>query len=194
MENTGQIYAYDSDARRLTDTIPRADAPRWRNLQIRTPAKPDALKGLDGRMDVVFVDAPCSGTRSWRRHPTPSGGSRPRPWSAAPPNRTWCSDQATAFVKPGGRLVYVTCSVLPAEDEDRVAAFRERHPEFATRPATDGPDARPLADAGGLSAPFAPHLRHATASSSRCWRNPPTEPHDRDRSTNASSSSISAAR
>jgi len=49
-------------------------------------------------------------------------------------------DQGAAFVKPGGRLVYVTCSVLPEEDEDRVAAFRERHPGFEVRPATEAPN------------------------------------------------------
>ena len=57
MENTGQIYAYDADARRLTDTIRRAERAGVRNLQVRSPVKPDALKGLDGRMDLVGVRA-----------------------------------------------------------------------------------------------------------------------------------------
>ena len=48
-------------------------------------------------------------------------------------------DQAVGFVKPGGRIVYVTCSVLPEEDEDRIAAFRARHPEFMVKPASDDP-------------------------------------------------------
>jgi 16S rRNA (cytosine967-C5)-methyltransferase len=69
MGNTGQIYAFDSDARRLTDTVRRGDRAGVRNLQVRSPVHPEPLKGLDGRMDLVFVDAPCSGSGSWRRHP-----------------------------------------------------------------------------------------------------------------------------
>ncbi len=139
MENTGQIYAYDSDARRLTDTIRRAERAGVRNLQVRTPAKPDPLKGLDQRMDVVFVDAPCSGTGSWRRHPDTKWRLTPEALTRRLADQDLVLDQATAFAKPGGRIVYVTCSVLPEEDEDRVAAFLERHPDFAARPATDDP-------------------------------------------------------
>jgi 16S rRNA (cytosine967-C5)-methyltransferase len=139
MENTGQIYAYDSDARRLTDTIRRAERAGVRNLQVRTPAKPEPLKGLDGRMDVVFVDAPCSGTGSWRRHPDTKWRLTPETLARRTTDQDLVLDQATAFVKPGGRIVYVTCSVLPEEDEDRVAAFLTRHPDFAVKPATDDP-------------------------------------------------------
>jgi 16S rRNA (cytosine967-C5)-methyltransferase len=75
MANKGQIYAYDSEARRLADTVRRAERAGVRNLQVRSPIYPDALKGLDGKIDVVFIDAPCTGTGAWRRHPpTPSGG------------------------------------------------------------------------------------------------------------------------
>jgi len=139
MENSGQIYAYDSDARRLTDTIRRAERAGVRNLQVRTPAKPEPLKGLDGRMDVVFVDAPCSGTGSWRRHPDTKWRLTEQALERRMAEQDQVLDDATAFAKPGGRIVYVTCSVLPEEDEDRVAAFLERHPDFAVRPATDDP-------------------------------------------------------
>lgn len=139
MENSGQIYAYDSDARRLTDTIRRAERAGVRNLQVRTPAKPEPLKGLDGRMDVVFVDAPCSGTGSWRRHPDTKWRLTPETLQRRMADQDLVLDQATAFVKPGGRIVYVTCSVLPEEDEDRVAAFLQRHPAFAVTSATDDP-------------------------------------------------------
>jgi 16S rRNA (cytosine967-C5)-methyltransferase len=139
MENSGQIYAYDADARRLTDTIRRAERAGVRNMQVRTPAKPDPLKGLDGRMDVVFVDAPCSGTGSWRRHPDTKWRLTPQALERRLAEQDLVLDQATAFAKPGGRIVYVTCSVLPEEDEDRVAAFLQRHAGFAVRPATDDP-------------------------------------------------------
>lgn len=139
MENTGQIYAYDADARRLTDTIRRADRAGVRNLQVRSPVKPDALKGLDGRMDVVFVDAPCSGTGSWRRHPDTKWRLTPQALERRTADQDAVLDLAVSFVKPGGRIVYVTCSVLPVEDEDRAAAFLARHPDFRLRPATDDP-------------------------------------------------------
>lgn len=151
MENTGQIYAYDSDARRLTDTIRRAERAGVRNLQVRTPVKADALKGLDGRMDVVFVDAPCSGTGSWRRHPDTKWRLTPQALERRTADQDAVLDLAVDFVKPGGRIVYVTCSVLPAEDEDRIAAFLSRHPQFEPRPATDDPLlARWLTPAGHL--------------------------------------------
>jgi 16S rRNA (cytosine967-C5)-methyltransferase len=139
MENTGQIYAYDSDARRLTDTIRRAERAGVRNLQVRTPAKPEPLKGLDQRMDVVFVDAPCSGTGSWRRHPDTKWRLTPEALQRRTADQDLVLDQAVGFTKPGGRIVYVTCSVLPEEDEDRIAAFLARHPQFTARPATDDP-------------------------------------------------------
>jgi 16S rRNA (cytosine967-C5)-methyltransferase len=139
MENTGQIYAYDSDARRLTDTIRRAERAGVRNLQVRSPVKPDALKGLDGRMDVVFVDAPCTGTGSWRRHPDTKWRLTPQALERRTAEQDAVLDLAVSYLKPAGRIVYVTCSVLPAEDEDRVAAFLGRHPEFEPRPATDDP-------------------------------------------------------
>jgi len=139
MENSGQIYAYDSDARRLTDTIRRSERAGVRNLQVRTPAKPEPLKGLDARMDVVFVDAPCTGTGSWRRHPDTKWRLTPEALQRRTAEQDVVLDQSTAFVKPGGRIVYVTCSVLPDEDEDRVAAFLTRHPDFRVVPATDDP-------------------------------------------------------
>ncbi|HEV2531668.1 RsmB/NOP family class I SAM-dependent RNA methyltransferase [Phenylobacterium sp.] len=139
MENTGQIYAYDSDARRLTDTIRRAERAGVRNLQVRTPARPDPLKGLDARMDVVFVDAPCTGTGSWRRHPDTKWRLTPQALERRLAEQDQVLDDATAFVKPGGRIVYVTCSLLPEEDEDRVTAFLARHPDFQVAPATPDP-------------------------------------------------------
>jgi len=139
MGNTGQIYAYDSDARRLADTIRRADRAGVRNLQVRSPVNPEPLMGLEGRMDVVFVDAPCSGTGSWRRHPDTKWRLTPETLARRIADQDAVLDLGQGFVKPGGRLVYVTCSVLPEEDEDRVAAFLARTEGFATAPATDDP-------------------------------------------------------
>lgn len=139
MGNTGQIYAYDSDARRLTDTIRRGDRAGARNLQVRSPVNPEPLKGLDGKMDVVFIDAPCTGTGSWRRHPDTKWRLTPEALAKRQADQDQVLADGARFVKTGGRMVYVTCSVLPEEDEDRVAAFLEGHPEFARRPAATDP-------------------------------------------------------
>lgn len=144
MASTGQIYAYDSDARRLADTIRRADRAGVRNLQIRSPVDPNALKGLDGRMDVVFIDAPCSGSGSWRRHPDTKWRLTPEALARRTADQDAVLETGAGFVKPGGRIVYVTCSVLPEEDEDRVAAFLARHPEFAVKPAACEPELTPF--------------------------------------------------
>jgi 16S rRNA (cytosine967-C5)-methyltransferase len=139
MGNTGQIYAYDSDARRLADTIRRGERAGVRNLQVRSPINPQPLKGLEGKMDVVFIDAPCSGTGSWRRHPDTKWRLTPETLAQRIADQDQVLQEGAAFVKPGGRMVYVTCSVLPEEDEDRVAAFLAGAEGFATRPATDDP-------------------------------------------------------
>lgn len=151
MGNTGQIYAYDADPRRLTDTVRRADRAGVRNLQVRTPLNSDPLKGLEGRMDVVFIDAPCTGTGAWRRHPDTKWRLTPEALARRMADQDQVLDQGAAFVKPGGRIVYVTCSVLPEEDEDRVDAFLARRPEFARRPATADTALAPyLTSAGDL--------------------------------------------
>jgi 16S rRNA (cytosine967-C5)-methyltransferase len=139
MGNTGQIYAYDSDARRLADTIRRGDRAGVRNLQVRSPVNPEPLKGLEGRMDVVFIDAPCSGSGSWRRHPDTKWRLTPETLEKRMADQDAVLDAGAPYVKPGGRLVYVTCSVFPEEDEDRVTAFLAHTPGFAVRPATDDP-------------------------------------------------------
>src|SRR5579859_7440956 len=119
MANTGQIYAYDRDARRLADTIRRSDRAGVRNLQIRSPVNVDPLQGLEGKMDVVFIDAPCSGTGSWRRHPDTKWRLTTDTLEKRIIEQDLVLETGAQFVRPGGRLVYVTCSVLPEEDEDR---------------------------------------------------------------------------
>lgn len=137
MGNTGQIYAYDSEARRLADTIRRADRAGVRNLQIRSPVQPDPLKGLEDRMDLVFIDAPCTGTGAWRRHPDTKWRLSPETLAKRMADQDIVLDLGATFTRIGGRMVYVTCSILPEEDEDRVTAFLQRRPDFVLTPVTD---------------------------------------------------------
>jgi 16S rRNA (cytosine967-C5)-methyltransferase len=143
MGSTGQIYAYDSDARRLADTVRRGERAGIRNLQVRTPLRPDPVKDLVGRMDLVFIDAPCSGSGAWRRHPDTKWRLTPEALVRRQADQDAVLDAGVLYVRPGGRLIYVTCSVLAEENEDRVSAFLARHPEFSVRPATDDPERLP---------------------------------------------------
>jgi 16S rRNA (cytosine967-C5)-methyltransferase len=144
MGNRGQLYAYDSDARRLTDTVRRAQRAGVRNLQVRSPIHANPLSGLEGRMDLVFVDAPCSGSGTWRRHPDAKWRLTPEQLARRMEEQDAVLGQAAAFVKPGGRLIYVTCSLLAEENEDRVAAFLGSHPRFSVA-RVSGPGDAPVA-------------------------------------------------
>ena len=142
MGNTGQLYAYDSDARRLTDTVRRGQRAGVRNLQVRSPIDPKALDGLEGRMDLVFVDAPCTGSGTWRRHPDAKWRLSPEQLARRMVEQDRVLDGAAPFVTSGGRLIYVTCSLLAEENEDRIDAFLARTPGFETIPAMGVVDAR----------------------------------------------------
>ena len=149
MGNTGQLYAYDSDARRLADTVRRAQRAGVRNLQVRSPIDRRALDGLEDRMDLVFVDAPCTGSGTWRRHPDAKWRLAPQQLERRIAEQDAVLAAAAPFVKLGGRLVYVTCSLLAEENEDRVAAFARAHAAFS--PAAIGLEgAAPWRTAGGF--------------------------------------------
>jgi 16S rRNA (cytosine967-C5)-methyltransferase len=133
MANTGQLYAYDSDARRLTDTVRRAQRAGVRNLQVRSPIHPDALAGLEGRMDVVFVDAPCTGSGTWRRHPDTKWRVTPEQLLRRTKEQDEVLLEASLYVKPSGWIVYVTCSLLSDENEDRIKHFITNRNDFGLR-------------------------------------------------------------
>jgi 16S rRNA (cytosine967-C5)-methyltransferase len=149
MANTGQIYAYDADARRLAPIFARVQRAGVRNLQVRSPkermGEGAALDDLRGKMDVVFVDAPCTGSGVWRRQPDAKWRLRAGQIERRMGEQDEALAAAAAFVKPGGRLVYVTCSLFTEENEDRVAAFLGGHREFEQRSAVEAVAASGLA-------------------------------------------------
>ncbi len=131
MGNHGQIYASDPDGRRLAPIFERLSRSGARNVQVRAPrGASDVLADLVGRCDLTLIDAPCSGSGAWRRSPDAKWRMRPGALEQRIKDQTESLDNAARFVKPGGRLVYVTCSLLKVENEDRVAAFLEAHADF----------------------------------------------------------------
>ena len=150
MASTGQIYAYDSDSKRLSEVVTRAQRAGVRNLQTRSPKKPGALDDLAGRMDLVFVDAPCTGSGVWRRHPDAKWRLTEAQLERRIAEQKQVLAEARRMTKPGGRIVYVTCSLLAEENEDQVAAFLAEAPEFQAVSALDAVEASGLATPAGL--------------------------------------------
>ncbi len=135
MQNKGQLYAFDVDGRRLAPLHERIDRAGVRNVQVRAPARTkDVLADLHGKMDVVFVDAPCTGSGTWRRAPDSKWRLGPSALAKRLEEQQQALDIAAPLVKPGGRLIYVTCSVLPEENRDAVDTFLGRTEGFAPAP------------------------------------------------------------
>ena len=151
MGGEGRIYAYDSDARRLADTARRLERAGADTIEVRTPLRGDALAGLEGRMDVVFVDAPCTGSGTWRRHPDAKWRLTPAQLDRRMAEQDAVLATAARFVAPGGHLVYVTCSLLMEENEDRLAAFLAAHPAFDQRSILERIEASGQLDHDGLA-------------------------------------------
>ncbi len=131
MEDRGQIYAADDDPRRLAPIFARLARSGARNVQVRAPrGQEDVLGDLERRCDLVLIDAPCTGSGVWRRNPDAKWRIRPGALDQRTKDQDETLEKALRFVKRGGRIVYITCSVLRAENEDRIAAFLERHEDF----------------------------------------------------------------
>ena len=131
MENKGQLYAADPDAHRLAPIFARLARSGARNVQVRAPKGPaDVLADLEGRCDLVLIDAPCTGSGAWRRNPDAKWRMRPGALEQRIKDQEETLENAVRFVKRGGRIVYITCSVLKAENEDRIAEFMTRHDDL----------------------------------------------------------------
>ncbi|TPN80429.1 RsmB/NOP family class I SAM-dependent RNA methyltransferase [Mesorhizobium sp. CU2] len=157
MDNRGQLFAHDAEKVRLAPIFERIRRSHNRNIQI--VSKPVELAPLNSHMDIVLIDAPCTGSGTWRRRPDAKWRLTERQLDARRAEQQAILDTAQAFVKPGGLLVYITCSVFDAENGEQVAAFRERHKGFSPvdhRALWNGrfpghEQAARVADAGGIS-------------------------------------------
>lgn len=126
MQNQGEIVACDVRGEALAELETRAARAGVHIIQ----TLPLAHVQPTGLFDLVFVDAPCSGTGTWRRQPELRWRLSPGRLAELTALQDQLLDQAAALTRPGGRLVYATCSILPTENRDRVAAFQARHPQF----------------------------------------------------------------
>lgn len=131
MGNSGQIFAYDSDRARLAPIYERLKRNGVRNAQVRAP-NDGALDDLVGKMDRVVVDAPCTGTGTWRRRPDTKWKLTPELLAQRQSEQAALLVEAARYLKSGGTLVYITCSILPEENDDQITAFRAAHPDFTS--------------------------------------------------------------
>lgn len=129
MENRGQIYAYDSEKARLAPIFDRIRRAENRNVQVLS--KPAELDGLIGHIDLVLIDAPCTGSGTWRRRPDAKWRLTRRQLDARVAEQARILADAKHYVKPGGILAYVTCSLFPEENQQQVSAFVAANSDFS---------------------------------------------------------------
>ncbi len=142
MRGTGRVYAMDISAKRLAALTPRAARAGITNVQTLVLGEDDArARRLAGKLDRVLVDAPCSGFGTLRRNPDLKWRHPPEAIAELAAKQRAILEAASRLVKPGGRLVYATCSILQEENDAVAAAFGAAHAEF-----------KPLSAAGLLAA------------------------------------------
>jgi 16S rRNA (cytosine967-C5)-methyltransferase len=121
MHNKGQIHAFDADRKRLAPIIERLRRAGTRNVQVHEREKD--LAHLLGKCDRVLVDAPCTGTGTWRRRPDTKWRLTQKNLSERIEQQRQVLAAAARYVRPGGVLCYVTCSLLPQENQSQVRQF-----------------------------------------------------------------------
>jgi 16S rRNA (cytosine967-C5)-methyltransferase len=135
MQNRGQLLACDVSAARLDGAVRRLRRAGVHNVERHLIEPGDKwAKRRAGSFDRVLVDAPCTGTGTWRRNPDARLRLTETDLAELLPKQATIMDQAASLVRTGGRLVYATCSLLSEENEDQVTAFLDRHPGFALVP------------------------------------------------------------
>lgn len=136
MKNTGRLYAFDTSGHRLEAIKPRLARSGLSNVHPVAIAheRDERIKRLAGKLDRVLVDAPCSGLGTLRRSPDLKWRQTPETVAAQAELQQRILTSAARLLKPGGRLVYATCSPLPQEDEAVAAAFSTAHTDFQPVP------------------------------------------------------------
>jgi len=137
MRNTGRLYAFDTSGHRLDALKPRLARSGLSNVHPVAIAheRDDRIKRLAGKIDRVLVDAPCSGLGTLRRNPDLKWRQNPKAVEELVAKQTAILQSAARLLKPGGRLVYATCSVLKEENESIAQAFSTANPAFGVMEA-----------------------------------------------------------
>ncbi len=138
MRNTGRLYAFDVSDKRLANLKPRLARSGLSNVHPARIAheRDSKIKRLAGKVDRVLVDAPCSGLGTLRRNPDLKWRQSEGAVAELAVKQAAILDAAAKLVRPGGRVVYATCSLLTAENDAVVSDFLARHPEFTLTPAS----------------------------------------------------------
>jgi 16S rRNA (cytosine967-C5)-methyltransferase len=165
MSNRGRITACDVSNTRLEGAVKRLRRAGVDNAERHLLEPGDRwAKRRAGQFDRVLVDAPCTGTGTWRRNPDARLRTVLRDLEELVTKQRAILDTAAELVRPGGRLVYATCSVLPEENAMQMEAFLERHPDYSAVPCAEAwadafaPDAPPVASpCTGTFMELAPH-------------------------------------
>ena len=139
MKNTGRLYAYDVSDKRLARLKPRLARSGLSNVHpARIEHERDTkIKRLAGKADRVLVDAPCSGLGTLRRNPDLKWRQSEASVAELALKQAAILDSAAKMVRPGGRVVYATCSLLTAENDAIIEAFLASHPDFTLTPASE---------------------------------------------------------
>jgi 16S rRNA (cytosine967-C5)-methyltransferase len=140
MDGKGRIVAMDNDTKRLMRGKKRYVRADIHNVELRSLEEDRHKKWIRRqaeKFDVVLVDAPCSGTGTWRRNPDMRWRDLTKEQKGQPTleeimsTQAYILDRVAPYVKKGGALVYATCSLLEQENEEQIARFLDAHPEFS---------------------------------------------------------------
>lgn len=139
MQNKGKIVATDTLEGRLERSSTRLNRAGVHNVERKalSSERDPWVKRHAGDFDRVLVDAPCSGTGTWRRNPDQKWRLHTEDIARLVKLQRAILDSATRLVKPGGRLVYATCSLLAIENEKHIPSFLAQHPDFSIEPLSE---------------------------------------------------------
>jgi 16S rRNA (cytosine967-C5)-methyltransferase len=175
MKNTGRLYAFDVSGHRLDALKPRLARSGLSNVHPVQIAheRDERIKRLAGKIDRVLIDAPCSGLGTLRRNPDLKWRQSPQSVQELAAKQRAILASAARLLKPGGRLVYATCSLLAEENEAVADSFSLAEPQFERQPADAGlpaaarASALPLTEAGNLR--LWPHLHTTDGFFAAVW-------------------------
>lgn len=182
MRNTGRLYAFDVSAHRLDNLKPRLARSKLSNVHPAAIAheRDERIKRLAGKIDRVIVDAPCSGLGTLRRNPDLKWRQSSKALEELTAKQSAILQSAARLLKPGGRIVYATCSLLREENEAIAAAFTAANPDFTRLSVQELLEEAKVADAaklcgeGGQDLRLWPHRHGTDGFYAAAWEKAPT--------------------